>query len=1013
MGDTPKKLRDDITKSRAAQPLAAKLAAPALNRAPTISGPVRPAGGTVDNSGLVLPSFYQQATDNTQVQPASNTTPAGNGGLLLPGSANAVNPNFAAMPPLPAGPATTPGLQRAETLPPGIPSPAAPNLNQGMTMPAQATSPATSKAMELLNQGEQALQAGQTEQALKAFREAYANQNELSDIARSRLQDHMRLLSRPAQPAATAPSNIQTAESTQQIQAKQLSAEVNRVQSQARELMTKDPKKAIEMLDEAKTKYAAATIDQPTKDLIQKRLELTRADIQKFLTINKAQIELDEKNDAVRADIARDMDQKQAIDDKLVRMVEEFNRLQDEQRFAEAEVVAKRAHEMAPKNLVTSQMLHTAKMARRWNQIQEIKSLREDGNQFALVETERALIIPKVDFSFPDRPTWDKLTSTRSKNLNESSFRTVREREIDKRLMTPVKISTRTDLQRPGGKKPLRDVLDTLEKMTDINMHIDEAGLAEVQVDSNVMVEVHLNQEIPLKSLLKIVLDEYRLAYVIKNDVLTITSAERTKGLVYAKSYSVADLVIPIPNFVPNGNMGLSGALYQGYQMTAAGRGAASGYMPTLNAMPVNVAATPDGGTTNAKMLPQLAQQQALNNPAFARNGFNNGPPATGMMQQPAFGPGGMGGGAQADFDSLINLITSTVQPTTWKQNGGQGDVAPFETNLTLVVSTTQEVHEQLADLLQQLRRLQDLQVTIEVRFITLSDNFFERIGMDFDFAIDDNVTNVQFNSDQGPSSVVGLTNASQGPANPSFTPNFNLQYNNGLVGDATVPAFPGIGFNPATAGTFGFAILSDIEAYFLITAAQGDTRNNILQAPKVTLFNGQSAFISDTSQRPFVTSVIPVVGDFAAAQQPVIVVLSEGTSLTVQAVVSNDRRFVRLTVVPFFSQIGDVEEFTFTGSKTSTSKESSSTTSSGTASGKDAAKDTTTVSEGTTVQLPTFAFVTVTTTVSVPDGGTVLLGGIKRLSEGRNERGIPILSKIPYINRLFKTLVSDAPHKA
>ena len=44
-------------------------------------------------------------------------------------------------------------------------------------------------------------------------------------------------------------------------------------------------------------------------------------------------------------------------------------------------------------------------------------------------------------------------------------------------------------------------------------------------------------------------------------------------------------------------------------------------------------------------------------------------------------------------------------------------------------------------------------------------------------------------------------------------------------------------------------------------------------------------------------------------------------------------------------------------------------------------------------------------TTVSVPDGGTVLLGGIKRLSEGRNERGIPLLSKLPYINRLFRNV--------
>ncbi|MEZ6045726.1 MAG: hypothetical protein R3C11_09140 [Planctomycetaceae bacterium] len=44
-----------------------------------------------------------------------------------------------------------------------------------------------------------------------------------------------------------------------------------------------------------------------------------------------------------------------------------------------------------------------------------------------------------------------------------------------------------------------------------------------------------------------------------------------------------------------------------------------------------------------------------------------------------------------------------------------------------------------------------------------------------------------------------------------------------------------------------------------------------------------------------------------------------------------------------------------------------------------------------------------VQTTVSVPDGGTVVLGGIKRLREGRNMAGVPILNKIPYVSRLFK----------
>ena len=44
-------------------------------------------------------------------------------------------------------------------------------------------------------------------------------------------------------------------------------------------------------------------------------------------------------------------------------------------------------------------------------------------------------------------------------------------------------------------------------------------------------------------------------------------------------------------------------------------------------------------------------------------------------------------------------------------------------------------------------------------------------------------------------------------------------------------------------------------------------------------------------------------------------------------------------------------------------------------------------------------------TTVSVADGGTILLGGIKRMAEGRTERGTPFLSKIPYVSRLFRNV--------
>ena len=41
-------------------------------------------------------------------------------------------------------------------------------------------------------------------------------------------------------------------------------------------------------------------------------------------------------------------------------------------------------------------------------------------------------------------------------------------------------------------------------------------------------------------------------------------------------------------------------------------------------------------------------------------------------------------------------------------------------------------------------------------------------------------------------------------------------------------------------------------------------------------------------------------------------------------------------------------------------------------------------------------------TTVSVPDRGTLMLGGQRLVGEIEIEAGVPVLSKIPYLNRIF-----------
>ncbi|NQU23424.1 MAG: hypothetical protein HQ567_19255 [Candidatus Nealsonbacteria bacterium] len=53
----------------------------------------------------------------------------------------------------------------------------------------------------------------------------------------------------------------------------------------------------------------------------------------------------------------------------------------------------------------------------------------------------------------------------------------------------------------------------------------------------------------------------------------------------------------------------------------------------------------------------------------------------------------------------------------------------------------------------------------------------------------------------------------------------------------------------------------------------------------------------------------------------------------------------------------------------------------------------------GTTVQLPTFSFFSVGTTVSVPDRGSVTMGGVSRSATGRNEFGTPLMPFRPFRN--------------
>jgi general secretion pathway protein D len=877
------------------------------------------------------------------------------------------------------------------------------NANQPAPVPAPMPAGGTpqSPGMALFLQGEAALRAHDATRAYEFYRQAANYPNDLDAATAQRLQERLQLLANPSRhgpttPAGTTPSMVDQAAGQRNAAFRQLATELANRKSGARAMLATNPRGALTVLEEGRRKIETSDLDAATRDRFLRDMDRSIAEARAAINENRPQLDQIDKNDHIRQEVARSQRLKIEVQEKVALLVDQYKRLTDEQRYPEALVVAKQADALAPDDPVVRQVLWNAKFVQRYREGKAIEAEKEEKVVQTLVGVDKAGI-PFGDetnpMQFPDKTKWASYVA-RSKKYGgpRAHPRTEQELDIEKRLRTPVSMQF--------TNVPLSQVIEYLAKSAGINQVLDPAGLSEEGQTSDVPVTINLTKPIMVKSALSLILGPLHLSYVIKDEVLKITSEQMRDTQTYPVVYNVADLVIPIPNFTPNSSMGLRGAYMEAMREVGFGGG-----MPyaTGTSTPMTVAANYKAGdaTSNASV---LAQQMGGSSRSQSPGQWSPGPLGP--------GPGGLGGGAAADFEPLIEQILGIRPQGSWEDFGGQGTIHENPMNLTLTIDQTQEMHEKIRDLLDQMRRLQDLQVTIEVRFITLSDNFFERIGVDFDFDVNDNswningslagktVNSVLTDRDTSRTTVVGLS-----------TPGF---YSSDLDIQATqdsytlaVPKFGG--FTPSAGLSLGFAILSDVEAYFFINAAQGDQRTNVLQAPKVTLFNGQMATVSDYTASPFVISVIPVVGDFAAAQQPVIVVLNEGTMMTVQAVVSDNKRFVRLTVIPLFTKITEVNTFTFTGTTTTTTSSTREGLRPSATNNKKLWNNTgdtaTSATSGVTVQLPSISQVSVATTVSVPDGGTILLGGIKRLAEGRNEFGTPLLNKIPYINRLFKNV--------
>ena len=206
---------------------------------------------------------------------------------------------------------------------------------------------------------------------------------------------------------------------------------------------------------------------------------------------------------------------------------------------------------------------------------------------------------------------------------------------------------------------------------------------------------------------------------------------------------------------------------------------------------------------------------------------------------------------------------------------------------------------------------------------------------------------------------------------------------------------------NQAPAFSSGIQFLDDVQVDLLVEATQADDRSVVLTAPRLTFFNGQRAWMALQRQEAFVSGLVPITGTATGAFQPIIGRVSSGITLDVSAVVSADRRYVQLTSWFDSSELVELKKTAFTGAAGGGGGGFGGPGGGGGGGGAGGAGGGVGNFAGE-IELPIIAVNQIRTTVSVPDKGTVMLGGQRQVDEFETEVGVPMLSKIPWVNRFF-----------
>jgi type II secretory pathway component GspD/PulD (secretin) len=331
----------------------------------------------------------------------------------------------------------------------------------------------------------------------------------------------------------------------------------------------------------------------------------------------------------------------------------------------------------------------------------------------------------------------------------------------------------------------------------------------------------------------------------------------------------------------------------------------------------------------------------------------------------------GQGGGLSRAMN-IIQMIQQTVTPESWDISGGAGTITPVggqgtnDNIIRLIISQTPQIHELIQKLLDDLRK--SGQVSIEARFLFVTENFLEDIGF--------GINTIQV----GPRGKLGQMTFSFNSAGNTAPNPTSIE---GSFGSSSLtPLTQAV--NLSNIGGVQYNLLDDLQVSFFLNAVQAHRDAKTLTAPRVTVRSGEQAYISVTKDTAYISNYTftdittgttvggtPIVRTVAS---PTTTLAGGGVVLNVTPIISDDKKYVILDIHTNYTKATLAASFVF---GTSTTQEYP-------------------------ISLPTFEASQIETRVNVPDQGTLLIGGQKLGAEINLESGVPGLSKVPIIGRLF-----------